>query len=122
MITEIFEELQKLADWEGCELGSMCYDLMELYSTARVYASPQFVFALETELREHYETIKDLKAEEDAEDSLNKLDTCVAISINGMTTHFTTETRVDSLEQLPAILREYLTSLESPELTDPDLD
>ena len=112
-ITDVFEELHELAMWEGCETGDLCHALMDLYEGCASYASNAFQCALEKEILENYECLKEQKAEEDSElNESQSLDTCCVIVVNGMTTSYMTATEAKIPEDIPAIVKEYLTSLE----------
>jgi hypothetical protein len=122
IINEIIEELRELASWEGCETGDLCHSLIDIYEGSASYASLNFQKALEKELLDLYNILKEEKAEDDVyrktiDDLESNLIPRIKIVIDDVTFSFAPKTNVDPHrpEEIANALNQFVKFLKDPE-------
>ena len=64
-IDEIIDELNDLAQWEGCEYGDLARILIELWEGYLSYSRPEFVSAVSKEIIYMHNLLSNMKKDEE---------------------------------------------------------
>lgn len=118
IVEELFDELYELARWEGCETGALCFSLIDFWESHSNYTSPNLRRALEQEIRDLYDTLKERKREDDAYMNVLKSQSIPAIKIviDDVTFSFSPTTYIDPHrhEDIAGALEEFARMLKAP--------